>query len=121
MAVILIVEDDVFIRDLAELIIQEAGHETLLASDVAEALLILNTPQTIDLLFTDIYLKKLVNGGLELAQHAIKIRPSLPVLYTTGNIISEDMKKLFVKFSKFLSKPYTLLQLRESFQVLLKN
>ena len=38
MAVILIVEDDVFIRDLAELIIQEAGHETLLASDVAEAL-----------------------------------------------------------------------------------
>ena len=64
MAVILIVEDDVFIRDLAELIIQEAGHETLLASDVAEALLILNTPQTIDLLFTDIYLKKLVNGGL---------------------------------------------------------
>ena len=106
---------------MAELIIQEAGHETLLASDVAEALLILNTPQTIDLLFTDIYLKKLVNGGLESAEHAIKIRPSLPVRYTTGNIISEDMKKLFVKFSKFLSKPYTLLQLRELFQVLLKN
>ena len=60
MAVILIVEDDAFIRETAELIIGDAGHQILSASDVAEALLILRSPQHVDALFTDIYLKKAV-------------------------------------------------------------
>ena len=34
MAVILIVEDDVFIREVAEMMIQDWGHQTLAASDV---------------------------------------------------------------------------------------
>ena len=85
MAVILIVEDDVFIREIAEMMIQDWGHEILSASDVDEALLLLRSPQHIDALFTDIYLKKSVLGGCELAHQAIKLRPELRVLYTTGN------------------------------------
>ena len=42
MAVILIVEDDVFIREVAEMIIQDLGHQILTASDVDEALSILS-------------------------------------------------------------------------------
>ena len=38
-AVILIVEDDVFIREIAEMMIQDLGHHILSASDVDEALL----------------------------------------------------------------------------------
>ena len=57
MAVILIVEDDVFTREIAEIIIQDWGHHTLSASDVDEALTLLRSPQHIDALFTDIYLK----------------------------------------------------------------
>jgi len=38
MAVILIVEDEVFIREMAEMMIQDSGHHTLSASDVDEAL-----------------------------------------------------------------------------------
>ena len=57
MAVILIVEDDVFIREIAEMMIQDWGHDTLAASDVDEALTFLRSPQHIDALFTDIYLK----------------------------------------------------------------
>ena len=59
MAVILIVEDDVFIREIAEMMIQDWGHQTLAASDVDEALTFLRSPQHIDALFTDIYLKEL--------------------------------------------------------------
>src|SRR5450759_615190 len=58
MAVILIVEDDMFLRDDAEMMIQDWGHDTLSASDVDEALSLLRSPQQIDALFTDIYLKK---------------------------------------------------------------
>ena len=38
MAVILIVEDDVFVRSIAEMMLQDWGHRTLLASDVDEEL-----------------------------------------------------------------------------------
>ncbi len=57
MAVILVVEDDVFIRQIAEMMIQDTGHDILSASDGDEALLFLRSAQQIDALFTDIYLK----------------------------------------------------------------
>ena len=73
MAVILIVEDDVFIREVAEMMIQDWGHQTLSASDVDEALSFLRSPQHIDALFTDIYLKTAVLGGCDLARQAIEL------------------------------------------------
>jgi CheY-like chemotaxis protein len=114
MAVVLIVEDDVFIREVAEMLIQGWGHQTLAASDVDEALSILRSPQHIDALFTDIYLKTEVNGGCELALEAMKLRPNLRVLYTTGNSITDKLKALFIEGTHFLRKPYTQLQLQNS-------
>ena len=114
MAVILIVEDDVFIRDIAEMMVQDCGHHTLSASDVDEALSHLRSAQHIDALFTDIYLKTAVLGGCELAQQAIKLWPELRVLYTTGNSVTDEMKALFVDGKHFLPKPYTPNQLQHS-------
>jgi CheY-like chemotaxis protein len=119
MAVILIVEDDMFLRDDAEMMIQDWGHDTLSASDVDEALSLLRSPQQIDALFTDIYLKKAVHGGYELAHQAIKLRLNLRVLYTTGNTINDKMKALFVEGAHFLQKPYTQHQLQNSVEKLL--
>jgi CheY-like chemotaxis protein len=119
MAVILIVEDDVFIREIAEMMIQDWGHQTLSASDVDEALLILRSPQHIDALFTDIYLKAAVLGGCDLALQAIALRPKLRVLYTTGNAITEKMKALLVEGTHFLRKPYTQNQLQDSVKTML--
>jgi CheY-like chemotaxis protein len=118
MAVILIVEDDMFLRDDAEMMIQDWGHDTLSASDVDEALSLLRSPQQIDALFTDIYLKKAVLGGYELAHQAIKLRRNLRVLYTTGNTINDEMKAVFVG-AHFLQKPYTQHQLQNFVEKLL--
>ena len=114
MAVILIVEDDVFIREVAEMLIQDLGHQTLTASDVDEALSILRSLQHIDAMFTDIYLKSLVQGGCDLAQEAIALRPNLRVLYTTGNTVTDKMKALLIKGTQLLRKPYTQHQLQIS-------
>jgi CheY-like chemotaxis protein len=114
MAVILIVEDDVFIRESAEMVIQDWGHQTLVAGDVNEALVILRSPQHIDALFTDIYLKKAVTGGCELAREAMRLRPHLRVLYTTGNAITDATRALFVEGTHCLRKPYGDHQLRAS-------
>jgi CheY-like chemotaxis protein len=119
MAVILIVEDDVFIREVAEMLIQGWGYHTLAASDVDEALSILRSPRHIDALFTDIYLKAEVLGGCELALQAIKLRPNLRVLYTTGNSVTDKLKALFVDGKHFLRKPYTQNQLQNSVEDLL--
>ena len=119
MAVILIVEDETFTRELAELLIQDFGHGTLAASDVGEAILLLKSPESIDALFTDIYLKAAVLGGCELAARAIALRPEIRVLYTTGNTVTDSMKSMFVDGKHFLPKPYTPGQLQHSVEELL--
>jgi len=119
MAVILIVEDDSFIRQMAEMMIQDCGHQTLSAGDVEEAASILSSPQHIDALFTDIYLKTAVLGGCEVAHEAMKLRPNLRVLYTTGNSVTEKMKALFAEGARFLRKPYSPDQLQDSLECLM--
>jgi CheY-like chemotaxis protein len=119
MGVILVVEDDVFIREIAEMMIQDWGHDTLAASDADEALAFLRSPQHIDALFTDIYLKNSVLAGCELAHQAVELRPTLRVLYTTGNFVTDKMKALFVEGTQCLGKPYTQRQLKQCFTAML--
>ena len=116
---ILIVEDDAFIRELAEMTIQDWGYDTLSASGADEALLLLRSPEVIDALFTDIYLKTAVVGGCKLARQAIELRPRLRVLYTTGNYVTDKIRALFVEGTHCLYKPYTPDQLHHSLEELL--
>ena len=119
MAVILIVEDEMFTREIAEMMIQDWGYQTLSAGDVEEALSLIRSPQRIDAIFTDIFLKTAVLGGCELAHQAIKLRPKLRVLYTTGNSVTDKLKAMFVEGTQFLRKPYTPTELQNSLEILL--
>ena len=121
MSVILIVEDEVFIREIAVMLVEDWGDTVLSASDVEAALVLLRSPQPIDVLFTDIYLKTAVFGGCDLAREAIRIRPNLRVLYTTGNSATDKLRALFVDGSHFIGKPYTSHQLQGSVEALLAS
>ena len=99
--------------------IQDCGHQTLSASSVGEAMTILRSPQPLDALFTDIYLETEILGGCDLAIQARALRPDLPVLYTSGNTVTEKMKSLFLAGACFLPKPYTQTQLQNSVDGLL--
>jgi DNA-binding NtrC family response regulator len=114
MATILIVEDDLFLRELTEVIIQDWGHQTLVGSDVDEGLAIFRSSQHVDILFTDIYLKSKIHAGCELANQAIALRPDLRVLYTTGNFVTYKMQAMFIQGTQCLRKPYTSDQLHHS-------
>ena len=57
MAVILLVEDEDQVRVLSESFLQTAGHATLSAGSMEQALALLSTPQPVDLLFIDLNLK----------------------------------------------------------------
>jgi len=119
MAIILIVEDDLLIRDMAAMSLEEWGYQTLLASDGDEARVFLGSAQKIDILFTDIYLKAEVHGGCALARHAVALRPQLGVLYTTGSVMTKSMTDMFVKDARCLRKPYAEHQLKQSIEGLL--
>jgi CheY-like chemotaxis protein len=79
---ILIVEDDDALRAYSVEILSELGYEVVEAKTGAVALEVLGRSE-IDLLFTDVVLPGGMNGR-QLADEAIRRRPGLKVLFTTG-------------------------------------
>jgi DNA-binding NtrC family response regulator len=107
MAVVLIVEDEEQVRVLAEAIIQDLGHETLTAGTAEQAMAIMQERPDVDLLFTDIGLQQDLQAGLRLAKGIASQKPGLPVLYTTGQGVTDGMRAMFADPFGFLPKPYT--------------
>jgi signal transduction histidine kinase len=80
---ILIVEDDPLVREYVVTQIRSLGYATLAACNGAEALAIIDGPERIDLLFTDVIIPGGMNGR-QLAIEALARRQELKVLYTSG-------------------------------------
>jgi signal transduction histidine kinase len=80
---ILIVEDDALVREYVVTQISRFGYHTMAAGNAAEALAIIDGPERFDLLFTDVIMPGGLNGR-QLATEALKRRPELKVLYTSG-------------------------------------
>jgi signal transduction histidine kinase/CheY-like chemotaxis protein len=80
---ILIVEDDALVREYVVTQISRFGYRTMAAGNAAEALAIIEGPERFDLLFTDVIMPGGLNGR-QLATEALKRRPELKVLYTSG-------------------------------------
>jgi signal transduction histidine kinase/ActR/RegA family two-component response regulator len=80
---ILVVEDDPLVRQYVLTQIQSLGYTTLSASNGTEALAVIDSGKEIDLLFTDVIMPGSMNGR-ELAEEAIKRKPDMRVLYTSG-------------------------------------
>jgi signal transduction histidine kinase/CheY-like chemotaxis protein len=80
---ILIVEDDDLVRTFVIGQIQSLGYRTLAAVNAKEALAVVDGPQEIDLLFTDMIMPGSMNGR-QLADEALRRRPALRILFTSG-------------------------------------
>jgi CheY-like chemotaxis protein len=81
--VVLVVEDDTLVRRYVITQIESLGYTTLEAGNAAEAMTIINTSATIDLLFTDVIMPGPMNGR-QLVDEALKRRPALKTLFTSG-------------------------------------
>ena len=80
---ILVVEDDDVLRSYTVESLSELGYSLLQARHGQEALLLLDGVHQIDLLFTDVVMPGGMNGR-QLADEALRRRPHLKVLFTTG-------------------------------------
>jgi PAS domain S-box-containing protein len=80
---VLVVEDDSLVRNYVVAQITSLGYRTLAATNAAEALTFIDDHTDIDLLFTDIVMPGAMNGR-QLADEAVRRRPALKVLFTSG-------------------------------------
>jgi PAS domain S-box-containing protein len=104
---ILLVEDNEFVRILANHVLETSGYEVLVAADGAEALAISERrKQSIQLVLTDVIMPGM--SGPELVERLVAARPGLRVLffsgYTSGAIQQADAAG---SGSAFLQKPFT--------------
>jgi PAS domain S-box-containing protein len=81
--VVLVVEDDAMVRNYVIAQIESLGYRTFEAANATEALNVIDTTATVDLLFTDVIMPGPMNGR-QLVDEAQKRRPALKILYTSG-------------------------------------
>ena len=80
---ILVVEDDLLVRNYVVTQVRSLGYRTLSAANAEEALDAIRTDPTIDLLFTDVIMPGAMNGR-QLVEEVRKLRGEFMVLYTSG-------------------------------------
>ena len=118
-AVILVVEDDATVRQVAVWVLRLFGYDTREAEDGPSALAILGKEARIDLLFSDLVMPRSMSG-INLAREARRRHPGLKVLLTTGysradiepDLLGEDGIGL-------ITKPYANSDLKETVRALL--
>jgi signal transduction histidine kinase len=80
---ILVVEDDLEVRETTVALLADLGYRVLKAPDAAAGLAVIESGVTVDLLFTDVVMPGELRSA-DLAQKAQELIPGLPVLYTSG-------------------------------------
>ena len=108
---ILLVEDELAIRQWATRVLRGAGYEVLTADNAAGALTLFRQEEgRFDLLFSDIVLPD--QSGLEIAEQLRQQQPGLPVLLCSGYTDEHDRwSAIEQQRYHFLQKPYPCAQL----------
>ena len=108
--VILVVEDDALMRRMSTEGLRELGYTALDCESAAQALSVLGSRADVVLLFTDIVMPEI--NGKKLADEALRRRPDLRVIYTTGYTGNAVVHGgILDPGVELLTKPFTLEQL----------
>jgi signal transduction histidine kinase len=99
---VLVVEDSNEVRALAQSLLEDLGHDAIVAPHAEAALAMLSGEQSIDLLFCDVALSGAIDGR-KLAELARQMRPAIKVLMTSGY---PDLMRSAPGDPPVIAKPY---------------
>ena len=102
---VLLVGDEVDLRNVTEMSLTDVGYTVACARDGAEAISILETRGPFDLLVTDVGLPHGLNGR-QTADLARQNNPNLKVLFLTGYGENAFLDRTLEAGMEFLTKPY---------------
>jgi CheY-like chemotaxis protein len=115
---ILVVDDEHVVREIIVETLIDEGHDVLQAPSGDTALLLLDDPDDIAALVTDLHMPGMV--GVELARRAREKHPDLPILFLSGRLdvlVASNPPKPF----SGLQKPFRLEDLRKAVARLLQD
>ncbi|MFZ0729767.1 MAG: CHASE3 domain-containing protein [Methylovirgula sp.] len=116
--VILVVEVDPLMRQISADALRDLGYTVLDSGSATEALAIIDASPEIRLLFTDVVMPDV--NGKKLADEALRRRPDLKVLFTTGYTRNAVVHGgVLDPGVNFLSKPFGLEQLASKVRTIL--
>jgi signal transduction histidine kinase len=117
---ILLVEDEQRLRELTSVGLRELGYTVHEAANGAEALKLIDSLSTLHCLFTDIVMPDMT--GRQLADEALKRRPGLKVLYTTGYTRNAVVHNGVLDHGvNFIAKPFMLQDLARKLRAVLSG
>ncbi len=103
---ILVVDDELLIRDLLYDFFQDQGWEISIASDGKKAMEVLKSKE-IDLLLTDIKMPEM--DGLDLTKYVRENYPDIPVVLMTGfPSVETAVTALREKVEDYIVKPFNI-------------
>ena len=111
---VLLVEDDLAVGDMVEAMLTDLGHAVVRAERPAEALKILRRKLPFDLMLTDVVMPG-GKSGVDLAQEAVKLRPGLPIILSSG-YTGETLSAAAEAPWPLLLKPYSSEALAETIE-----
>ena len=116
--IILVVEDDTRVREMSVSSLRELGYTVIHADGANRGLEKLNAHPETTMLFTDIVMPEI--NGRQLAAEALRRRPDIKVLYTTG--FARDAIARGEESEPGLHlKPFTLVQLAAKMSAVLSE
>ena len=112
--VVLVVEDNPSVRDVAAAMIEDMGFDVIIASSGAEGLHAIQDRPDIDLVLSDVIMAGGMNGP-EMAQKALTVRPELKVLFMSGYAPGSlrQMQEDLPNAIDLVNKPFTRNDLTE--------
>lgn len=113
---VLVVEDEVLIRLHAADTLRDCGFSVIEAADGSEAVELLKTDASIDLVFTDITLPGHPDG-VGLAKWIRAHKAELPIILTSGGHNAARAAEV-CKGEPFFEKPYDLSELAQRIRVM---
>lgn len=118
---ILIVDDDLMVREFAARILTSAGYLVSVASGVADAARVVASLHAApSLVISDVVLPD--GAGLELAQTLVKTHPQIPVLFISGYSAEAVTERgMLSHHAQFLAKPFTSVELLGAVESMLRG
>jgi CheY-like chemotaxis protein len=110
--VVLVVEDEYFVRCNIATCLRDAGYVVIETASGEEAFALCRSDMSIDIVFTDINLIGPATGW-DVAEYFRIERPDVPVLYTSGKAVDAQRR---VPGSEFVAKPYKSADILKAFQ-----
>ena len=109
---VLVVEDEVMVRAVAERALTRHGYTVLAAENGEAALEILGREGKIDLMISDVVMPTM--DGPTTVRAARKLHPDLPILFISGYAEEQLRKSIDIPNVAFLAKPFSVQQLAET-------